>query len=396
MELALKWQNVKDKFQEKFGEQRGQVLFNAYVKNKGIDCQKEVFKDLKFEFTAPIIKEKVMGEDGKVVEKYTVQGTAVHATISRNGVKYVAEELEKATPTLKSKPILDSHNQDSIKNILGVVEDAWYDAAEQAVKFKGDIKNKDAQKQIDNGLVKHVSIGARARELVKETKDKVTTLVAKGLEFLELSLVAVPGIPTATLTHALSEALKLEEDKMAEDINVKEDERVKELEKQLKAVKEQNETLLGKVNKNDDDKKKEDEEAEEKLKSALAEKKDLQDKLEAIEKEKHSQLVKTVLECEKKAGLVKEGKEKEEEEEKLSGFSKETLEVLLEKVKDVKTETKTPTSKGKAEITKVNEMSDIESGDLVVERGRNGISFWEMPKEGIRINAPNATVQPGA
>lgn len=77
--------------------------------------------------------------------------------------------------------------------------------------FEGIIRDKKIQEMINDGRIKNVSIGAKVKDLVKEEKNGTEYVVAKGLEFLELSLVPVPGDAGATLAQALSEAFDLKE-----------------------------------------------------------------------------------------------------------------------------------------------------------------------------------------
>src|SRR3990167_4557808 len=139
-----------------------------------------------------------------------VHGTAAKEVISRNGIKYVAKELEKATPTLKGKPILKDH-KNTVDNIIGKVINAQYNAEEKAIKFQGLIVDEKIQKLITNGLLNHVSIGASVKNLHQEETAGQKYMVAEGIEILELSVTPVPGIADASIMPGENLAIAMQE-----------------------------------------------------------------------------------------------------------------------------------------------------------------------------------------
>jgi len=163
----------------------------------------------KFEYFVPIelvetvpteVKEDLTGQP------FLVRGTAINETITRNNVKYPAEELKKGVHTLQNKPILKDHNN-SVDSIVGrTTENVYFDEITKSIKFEGKIMEKKYQDMIKDGRITNVSIGASVKDLVKVESDDTSYLEAKGLEFLELSLVPVPGDAHATIGQALAEA----------------------------------------------------------------------------------------------------------------------------------------------------------------------------------------------
>lgn len=85
--------------------------------------------------------------------------------------------------------------------------------------FEGVIKDKRYQEMISEGLINNVSVGATVddvEELYNEETGK-TTYALKGIEFLEVSLVAIPADPGAGFSKSsfeavVSEALKMKKE----------------------------------------------------------------------------------------------------------------------------------------------------------------------------------------
>jgi len=129
-----------------------------------------------------------------------ISGVAVDETVSYNGVKYIAEELRNACQTLSNKPILKDHKNE-VDSIVGRITEAYFDESSKSVKYRGQIMDEKMKEMINDGRIKQVSIGAKVKELAKETKENVNYVIAKGIEFVELSLVAIHGVPNATVTN---------------------------------------------------------------------------------------------------------------------------------------------------------------------------------------------------
>lgn len=212
---------------------------------------------------------------------FIVRGVAINSTITRNGVKYEAFELEKATPSLRNKPILKDHEA-LIDNIVGrTTENIHFNNEKGFVPFEAVIKDKVIAEKISNGLITNVSIGAMVEDVeVEEQDDGSEILVARGIEFLELSLVAVPGDPGAGFTQALSEKFN-EKNKGKKHIKKEKktmDDNKKELVKQEKLLSEKNEEIsklketLIISEKKLDESSKSLEESKEAIKNALVEK----------------------------------------------------------------------------------------------------------------------------
>lgn len=160
------------------------------------------------EFFVPI-KEVLKGK-----EDFVIRGVAINETTTRNNVRYKAEELLKAAPSLRSKPILKDHNN-SVDSIVGrTTENVYFNESAKRIEFEGVIRDKKMQEMINDGLIGSVSVGAMVHDLMKEESadGEGSYLVAKGIDFVEISLVAVPADPNAGFEKAIMESFKLKEE----------------------------------------------------------------------------------------------------------------------------------------------------------------------------------------
>lgn len=158
----------------------------------------------KLNFNIPI-KESVT--DSK---DFIIKGTAINATTTKNNHTFLAEELIKSVDSLKGKVILKDHIN-SVDNIVGrVTQNVIYDHNTNALLFEGKIVDKVMIEKISSGLVNSVSVGASVRE-IEEGKDG--NIIARGIEFDEISLVAVPADPNANFTMAMLQSLSKERNK---------------------------------------------------------------------------------------------------------------------------------------------------------------------------------------
>jgi hypothetical protein len=117
-------------------------------------------------------------------------------------------------------PLLDSHKIDGIINILGNVEDAWFEKGALVGKFSFDDSDagRNAESMVARGAVKTCSIGYRVNEweIVDDDGDVVTpnqlrwdsddiyTFIAKRWTLLESSLVAIPADSDALVRSAFA------------------------------------------------------------------------------------------------------------------------------------------------------------------------------------------------
>lgn len=158
------------------------------------------------EFSVPI------SETSDKENTFLIKGVAINETTTRNGITYIAEELRNAAPSFRDKPLLKDHNN-SIDSIVGrTTENIVFDETTNAILFEAMVMDKGIQEKIKNGLIKNVSIGAIIEGVEKkELDDGTEQVIAKGLEGVELSLVAVPGDAGASFDKAMMEMFNLTE-----------------------------------------------------------------------------------------------------------------------------------------------------------------------------------------
>ena len=139
-----------------------------------------------------------------------ITGVAIHAGMTRNWNLYVERELKAAAPTLVGKPIYLEHV--AADKAIGRVTKAWWDDEIKGIRYEGEIYDEEIAEKIRKGLIQHVSIAADYQRL----DDVDGVRVPRGLRFMELSLVAVPGDPRANvevLERLVEKLTPKEEDK---------------------------------------------------------------------------------------------------------------------------------------------------------------------------------------
>ncbi len=307
---------------------------------------------------------KIEGKDG---EPLKINGIAINETITKNKIKYVGEELEKAVTSLIDKPILNSHNNDDVREVLGKVIDAK--KVDGCIKYFGEIDSdeKVIVNKIKKGYVNKVSIGAQVKELIREEIEEGggktdEVFLAKGINFNELSLVCVPGDDNSSisLTHALSESFnvqrsesnELDDFQKKEDTNMNEDE-LKKLQEKIAVLEKEKADLAEKVKTQD-------------TKDANAE---LVKKIESIISEKLKDVKTEQPKDEKKEDKKEEVKTEEkakEDEKKDKKEDKDESKGLLD------------SEDKKEEKSKEDLMESMK--DMVIEHGRDGVSFFRLSK----------------
>jgi len=275
---------------------------------------------------------------------------AINETVTRNKIKYVGEELAEAAPSMIGKPLLDSHQNESVKNIMGKVIDArkvegglWYEA-------EIDPDEKVIVNKIRKGYINKVSIGAHVKELVKESVEEADgsrsdIFVARGLTFSELSLVPVPGDENSsiTITHALSESFDAQTlpEEMTEDTVYEENKMENKLNDELSLLKEENAKLNAELSKINE-----------------------ASKMAALKEEIKKQILEELKPEEPKEEVKAEPKEEEGKEEE----SKPEAEAE-EKDKSKGIVEGSETKEDNSEVLKLNEK-------LVIDHSRDGAAFY--------------------
>ena len=329
---------------------------------------------------------------GEAKGGFNIHGTAINETITRNNVKYSAEELEPAAKTLINKPILKDHRNE-VDAVIGKVKEAFFDKNSHSVQFTGQIMDSKIKEMIQDGRLDSVSIGARVNDLVEESNEEGDYVVAKGIEILELSVVPVPGDAHATFTQALSESYELKKKQESLEDDDEEFEDIEDVEeaKNLDGAKPQAEETQKEpeLNKTEETVDPEDIEDQEKQKEeeAMEEEKLKQAEATLAEKEKELAELKSLLEKKEAVELesLKESYKKLAEEKKASAMDTEKLDknalsLLIEQLNAIKVAEKVETKKEETKGVDISESKTEEKKvDLIVEKSLRGAAIYRMP-----------------
>ena len=141
-------------------------------------------------------------EFGEVDNEFKIKGVAINETTTSNGHKFLAEELSSSASTLNGVPLLKDHNN-SVDSIIGRVKLSYFDEVNKNIRFEAIIMDSKVKEMVKDGRINSVSVGASVKDL---EEDDDGALIARGIMFHELSVVAVPADSNATFNVALMEA----------------------------------------------------------------------------------------------------------------------------------------------------------------------------------------------
>jgi len=212
------------------------------------------------QFSVPIEQSVQEGKD------FLIKGIAINSTVTRNGIEFISSELMSSAASLRNKPILKDHNN-SIDSIVGrTTHNVSYNPINSNIEFEAKIMDESVKEKIRDGRIQSVSVGAMVGDLEESVNEqgKVTHLIAKGIDFLELSLVAVPADPDAGIAQAIQMSYDLKKQlvksKMTEETKVEVKEEIKteskkdfylneEVLKMMQTLSEQNKVLSEEIKK---------------------------------------------------------------------------------------------------------------------------------------------------
>lgn len=118
--------------------------------------------------------------------------------VLRTGFKPYFEELEISEKSIdmtrlkNGAPVLDSHRYDSIRDVIGVVENSYIRGKEAVatIRFSQRDGVKDIVEDVRNGIIKSVSIGYRINKAEKvDEVDDIPVYRATDFTIYEVSLV---------------------------------------------------------------------------------------------------------------------------------------------------------------------------------------------------------------
>lgn len=143
-------------------------------------------------------------------QDFLIKGIAINAGKTRNDTIFVNEELQSSASSLIGKPLLKDHDN-VIDSIVGKVTNAKFN--QNKIEFEAQVIDEMTKQKISQGLINSVSVGAMVSkvETITEEVDGEESFVGHkvmGIDFVELSLVAVPADPNAGFAQAVCEKLK--------------------------------------------------------------------------------------------------------------------------------------------------------------------------------------------
>lgn len=252
---------------------------------------------------------KLVESESKEEKKIFIEGDAIVTGISRNNVEYSEKVLKAAAQTLIGKPLLNGHEPSDVKNIVGMVTEASFNG--NKVPFKAEIDKSEEWlvNKLKNGYVNKVSIGADTIDEVGSHYDPKPdddgVIRPKGIEFLELSLVPVPGVPDASINQVIAESYKKKVKEMAEKEEKNKDEQLEELKKE-------NEALRAKLAEEESEEKSSEEESSKETPEEKAEEPKESKEVKALKEQMNALTEKVSKLSEKPKGVASETSKKKE------------------------------------------------------------------------------------
>lgn len=189
------------------------------------------------EFVTPIKEARMVGDE------FIIKGVAVSETTSRNGIRYVADELSKAGDSWTGKPLLVDHRNE-ISALVGRVKESKFNPDTKAVDFSAVVMDESIREKINKNLIQDVSIGAAVQSL-DEAEGEEGVRIARGISGMELSFVCVPGVVEqgiSSFSAALENSFAIKErmemaEEMVDELDL-DDEKEEEQEETKEIIKE--------------------------------------------------------------------------------------------------------------------------------------------------------------
>ena len=171
--------------------------------NIKLNTLKQNSKWQELHYFVPITQSMTKGNE------FLIKGIAINQCTTKNGHKFLAEELRPSAETLRGKPLLKDH-ENLVDNIVGrVTQNVIFDEINNNIPFEANVMDKKMREMINDGRITSVSVGAVVKNIEREGEGANEVMIARGIEFVELSLVAVPADPNAGLATAMCEAYEL-------------------------------------------------------------------------------------------------------------------------------------------------------------------------------------------
>lgn len=161
---------------------------------------------------AAFVRADTLNEDERTVEVTWTTGAAVPRYYA--GIGRAMEELEVSKSAIRldrlnnGAPLLNSHMDWSLRNVIGVVERAWVEGNEgrALVRFSAREDVTDIFNDVRDGVIRNISVGYRVHryEVIDGEGDKPTRVIARDWEPLEISAVPIGADDQAGFRSAAS------------------------------------------------------------------------------------------------------------------------------------------------------------------------------------------------
>jgi hypothetical protein len=172
-------------------KQRSAIAYSQWRKSKEMH-------NLNFYFNVPITEKS---GDITLDKDFIIEGTAINATVTSNNHRFLEEELRSSASSLNGVPLLVDHKNE-IEAIKGRVISGTYMELDKKITFKAKVIDPLMKQMISDGRINSVSVGCAVENC--DVEDGFLT--PRGIQFKELSLVAVPADEGATFSISLKEA----------------------------------------------------------------------------------------------------------------------------------------------------------------------------------------------
>ena len=184
----------------------------------GLIVQRKAADDITARFAA-----SSYNSDTRTVEAVFSTGARVARWGAWEELAITAEAIDLSRVALGQVRALDTHNQGSLNAVLGVVENARIEGGKLVglIRFADTEAGRDAEGMVARGEITGVSVGYRVTTwTLSSLESDVEVWRADRWELLEVSLVAVPADPHASIrsatahTQRADEAQSMENDEM--------------------------------------------------------------------------------------------------------------------------------------------------------------------------------------
>ena len=122
--------------------------------NIKLNTLKQNSKWQELHYFVPITQSMTKGNE------FLIKGVAINSCTTKNGHKFLAEELRPSAETLRGKPLLKDH-ENLVDNIVGrVTQNVIFDEINQNIPFEANVMDKKMKEIINDGRITSVSVGA--------------------------------------------------------------------------------------------------------------------------------------------------------------------------------------------------------------------------------------------